>query len=84
MGIRRNESMGFVDVLVAGLGGPRSAALLEKLDAATPWKRLAASVRALPEYNNCGAGPPQWCPTLTLKCLIAASKSASCRVRHAE
>lgn len=70
MGIRQNESMGFVDAALEGLGGPRSAALLEKLDAATPWEKLAGPIRRLPEYNNPGAGHPPWCPVLMLKCLM--------------
>lgn len=70
MAVRKNESMGFVDAMMAELGGPRSAALLEKLDAATPWETLAAPIRALPEYNNPGAGHPPWCPVLMLKCLM--------------
>lgn len=72
MGIRKNGSMGFVDAALDGLGGPRSAALLEKLDAATPWERLAAPIRELPEYNAPGAGHPPWCPVLMLKCLMLA------------
>lgn len=72
MPVRTNESMGFVDAALDGLGGPRSAAMLEKLDAATPWAKLAAPIRALPEYNNKGAGHPPWCPVLMLKCLMLA------------
>jgi IS5 family transposase len=70
MAVRQNESMGFVDAMMAELGGPRSAALLEKLDAATSWETLATPIRALPEYNNPGAGHPPWCPVLMLKCLM--------------
>ena len=70
MAVRKNGSMGFVDAALDGLGGPRSAALLERLDAATPWETLAAPIRALPEYNNPGAGHPPWCPVLMLKCLM--------------
>ena len=33
MAVRKNESPGFVDAMMAGLGGPRSATLLERLDA---------------------------------------------------
>ncbi|MFN7430633.1 MAG: transposase, partial [bacterium] len=51
-------------------GGPRSAALLERLDAATPWATLAAPIRSLPEYHAPGAGHPPWCPVLMLKCLM--------------
>jgi IS5 family transposase len=68
--VRRNESMGFVDAALDGLGGLRTAALLEKLDAATPWETLAAPIRSLPEYTNAGAGRPPWCPVLMLKCLM--------------
>lgn len=70
MGVRKNGSMGFVDAALDGLGGPRSAALLEKLDAATPWDDLAGPIRRLPEYNAPGAGHPPWCPVLMLKCLM--------------
>lgn len=70
MAVRKNESMGFVDAALDGLGGPRSAALLERLDAATPWEKLAGPIRTLPEYNNPGAGHPPWCPVLMLKCLM--------------
>lgn len=70
MAVRKNESMGFVDAALDGLGGPRSTALLERLDAATPWATLAAPIRALPEYNAPGAGHPPWCPVLMLKCLM--------------
>jgi IS5 family transposase len=70
MAVRKNESMGFVDAALDGLGGPRSSRLLERLDAATPWEQLAAPIRALPEYNNPGAGHPPWCPVLMLKCLM--------------
>lgn len=70
--VRSNEALGFVDAMMAELGGPRSAALLEKLDAATPWEQLAAPIRELPEYTNPGAGHPPWCPVLMLKCLMLA------------
>jgi IS5 family transposase len=72
MGVRKNDAMGFVDAAMAELGDPRSATLLHKLDAATPWEKLAAPVRRLPEYNNQGAGHPPWCPVLMLKCLMLA------------
>lgn len=70
MAIRKNEQMGFADATLAG--GPRSAALLERLDAATPWRELAAPIYALPEYRNPGPGRPSWDPTLMLKCLMLA------------
>jgi len=70
MAVRKNESMGFVDAALSDLGGPRSAALLEKLDAATPWAQLAAPIAGLPEYHNPGAGRRPWDPVLMLKCLM--------------
>lgn len=70
MGVRNNESMGFVDAMMAELGGPRAGALLDKLDAATPWERLAEPVLKLPEYCGTGAGRPVWNPVLMLKCLM--------------
>ncbi|VAX40565.1 Mobile element protein [hydrothermal vent metagenome] len=70
MAIRQNKAMGFVDVMLAG--GPRSAAMLKKLDEATPWDELAAPIAALPEYNNEGPGRPPWEPVMMLKCLMLA------------
>jgi hypothetical protein len=70
MAVRKNVAMGFVDAALDGLGGPRAAGLLGKLDAATPWEKLAASIRVLPEYTNAGAGHPPWCPVVMLKCLM--------------
>lgn len=70
MAIRENESMGFVDAALDGLNATRAAALLERLDAATPWETLAAPVRRLPEYNAPAAGRPAWCPVMMLKCLM--------------
>ncbi len=61
--IRQNEQMGFVDAALADCGGKRTAALLARLDAATPWETLAAPIRKLPEYRNRGAGHPPWCPS---------------------
>ena len=68
--IRQNEQMGFVDAALAGCGGTRTTAVLERLDAATPWARLVAPIRALPEYRRRGPGHPPWCPELMLKCLL--------------
>lgn len=70
MAIRKNESMGFVDAALDGLNATRAAALLERLDAATPWETLAAPIRRLPEYNAPRAGRPAWCPVLMLRCLM--------------
>lgn len=70
MGVRKNESMGFVDAALDGPGGTRSATLQERLDSATPWDKLSAPIRILPEYNAPGAGRPPWCPVLMVKCLM--------------
>lgn len=51
MAERRNAQRGLVDGLTADLGGPRTTALLDKLDAAIPWKRLVRPIAALPEYK---------------------------------
>lgn len=47
---RATGQSSFCDLAVAGLGGPRTAALLAKLDAAVPWKKLIAPIVKLPEY----------------------------------
>jgi len=59
--IRQNEQMGFVDAALADCGGRRTAVLLARLDAATPWETLAVPIRTLPEYCNRGAGHSPWC-----------------------
>jgi IS5 family transposase len=72
MATRTNAAMGFVDAMLDGLGGPRSAGLLRRLDQATPWATLVEPILQLPEYANRGAGNPAWDPTLMLKCLMLA------------
>jgi IS5 family transposase len=47
---RATGQSSFSDLALAHLGGPRTAALLAKLDAAVPWKRLVGPVLKLPEY----------------------------------
>lgn len=77
MAERRNAQRGLVDGLTAELGGPRTTALLDRLDAAIPWKRLVRPIAALPEYKPKPAGEdkggrPAW-PALTmLKCVLLA------------
>jgi transposase, IS5 family len=72
MATRKNADMGFVDAMLQGLGGPRSAGLLRRLDEATPWATLVTPILKLPEYAHRGAGNPAWEPTLMLKCLMLA------------
>jgi len=82
MAERINADHGLIDGMTADLGGPRSAALLTRLDRAVPWATLARPIAALPEYRVRGAGPrgggvnqggrPAW-PALTmLKCVMLA------------
>jgi len=52
MAVRKNESMGFADAAIDGLGGPRSAVMLKRLNALTPWETIAAPIRRVLEYNN--------------------------------
>ena len=71
MAERRNADPGFVDMVTAGLGGPRTSAMLERLDAAVPWEELAGAIRGL--YGEPGgAGRPYWSPVVMLKATILA------------
>jgi len=54
---RATGQASFADLAVAGLGGPRTAALLERLGAAVPWRKLVAPVLKLPEYAQYVADP---------------------------
>jgi len=47
---RAHGQQSFADLTLAELGGPRTAATLARLDAAVPWEKLVAPIRALPEY----------------------------------
>lgn len=69
MAIRKNREMGFVDAMVDG--GRRTNALLERLNAATPWETLAEPIAALDAYAA-GPGRPAWSPAVMLKCLMLA------------
>ena len=57
MNQRATGQSSFCDLAVAALGGPKTAALLEKLGAAVPWKKLVAPVLALPEYAKYAQDP---------------------------
>jgi IS5 family transposase len=74
---RATGQSSFSDLVCAGLGGPKTAALLEKLDAAVPWKKLVAPILRLPEYakyiqdpSRPGERPID--PRVMLKCLMLA------------
>lgn len=80
MAERTNAEPGLIDGMTADLGGPRTGALLARLDAAVPWKTLVKPIAALPEYRPRSAKPagedkggrPAW-PALTmLKCVLLA------------
>jgi transposase, IS5 family len=73
MAERTNADFGLVDAWTANLGGPRTAAMLNRLDQAVAWEALVKPIAALPEYQR-GAkgGRPAW-PALTmLKCVLLA------------
>jgi IS5 family transposase len=87
MAERTNAARGLIDGITAELGGPRTAAMLTRLDKAVAWDTLVAPILALPEYrvrhHGAGArgadargvnkgGRPAW-PALTmLKCVLLA------------
>lgn len=69
---RRNRQAGLVDAVTANLGGPRTSAMLDRLNAAVDWADLAVPVRALPEYTNPGAGRRPLDAVMMLKCVLLA------------
>ena len=54
---RATGQSSFADLALATLGGPRTAALLARLDAAVPWAELVEPVLKLPEYARTLADP---------------------------
>ena len=72
MAVRKNKPAGFVDVALEGFGSRKAAALLDRLDDATPWKKLAAPIARLPEYARDNPGRPAWDPVVMLKCIMLA------------
>lgn len=77
MAERINKDPGLVDAWTASLGGPRTAALLDRLDKAVAWDMLVEPIAALPEYRGRSdgqnkGGRPAW-PALTmLRCVLLA------------
>jgi IS5 family transposase len=76
MAERKNAEHGLIDGMTAELGGPRTSALLARLDNAVAWEVLVKPVAALPEYRGRSesykGGRPAW-PALTmLKCVMLA------------
>jgi len=72
MAQRKNAQPGFVDELTSDFGGPRTRNLLERLEAAVPWEKLAKPILKLPEYRRQGAGRPAWPAITMLKSLLLA------------
>jgi IS5 family transposase len=78
MAERKNAEHGLVDAWTASLGGPRTGAMLDRLDNAVAWDALVEPILAMPEYHGAGwrevnkGGRPAW-PALTmLKCVLPA------------
>lgn len=74
---RATGQSSFVDFACGSLGGPKTIALLEKLDVAVPWNKLVAPILKLPEYakyiqdpSRPGERPID--PRVMLKCLMLA------------
>ena len=73
MAERRKAERGLVDAWTEGLGGPRTMALLSRLERAVAWETLVKPILRLPEYGGGEkGGRPAW-PALTmLKCVMLA------------
>lgn len=52
---RLSKGLMLADGMLADLGGPRTAGLLDRLDAATPWDQLAVAIKPL-YCNDMGKG----------------------------
>lgn len=73
MAERINRDPGLVDAWTASLGGPRTAALLDRLDKAVAWDTLVGPIAALPEYRGGDkGGRPAWRALTMLRCLLLA------------
>lgn len=78
MAERRNAERGLMDAMMDGLGGPRTAALLDRLDKAVAWDALVRPIAALPEYRGRRRGEPDkggrsvWSALTMLKCIMLA------------
>lgn len=68
---RINTAPTLVDGMTADLGGPRTIALLDKLDRAVPWEKMAKRVRPLFKNGKQGGRPP-WPAIVMLKGLMLA------------
>jgi len=55
---RQSKGLTLADGLLADLGGPRTAGLLDRLEAATPWGKLGAVVKPLYRDDTARGGRP--------------------------
>lgn len=74
---RGSEQGSFGDLAVSHLGGPKTTALLQQLDAAVPWKAIVREINKLPEYDQYIQDPSHpgerpIDPLIMLKCLLLA------------
>ncbi|MEM9021597.1 MAG: IS5 family transposase [Planctomycetota bacterium] len=67
---RSSKGLTLADGLLADLGGPRTAGLLERLDAATPWDQLAAAVKPLYRNDTAKGGRPNVPVVVMLKATL--------------
>ncbi len=65
---REQSQLSFADTVVAELGGKRTAALLDALDASIDWESLAKPVRAV--YRNDDGGAPAEPAVMMLKIVL--------------
>jgi transposase, IS5 family len=65
---RESSQLSFADTVVANLGGKRTAALLDALDASIDWESLAKPVRAV--YRNDDGGAPAEPAVMMLKIVM--------------
>lgn len=72
MNERMHSQPGLIDGMTASLGGPRAGALLVRLGESIDWERLAAPIRALPEYGHSGPERRPWWAVVMLKAVMLA------------
>lgn len=65
---RESSQLNFADTVVSQLGGRRTAAFLEAIDAAVEWESMARPVRKL--YRNDEGGAPAQPPVMMVKILM--------------
>lgn len=66
---RINAEPTFLDASLIDLGGPRTAAFLQRCEQLIPWEQLAGSIRHL-FPDHAGPGRPFWPVVTMLKCVM--------------